>query len=130
MASFEPIPPEVDAASKVIIGAAIEVHRLLGPGFIESIYRKAMVHEMRLRGLSVQEEVSIGILYKELRIDGQRLDLIVQPGVVVELKAVDRLMRVHEAQVLSYLRTTGHRLGLLINFNEFLLTNGIKRLVR
>jgi GxxExxY protein len=124
----DPIPPELDAASKVIIGSAIEVHRHLGPGFLESIYRKALVHEMRLQRLTVNEEVPISVIYKDLRIDGQRLDLIVQPGVVIELKTVEKLLRIHEAQLLSYLRTTGHRLGLLINFNEKIVTDGIKRL--
>ncbi len=123
------VPAELDRASSEIIAAAIEVHRRLGPGFLESIYRKALMHEMRLRGLSVQEEVAITVLYKDLRIDGQRLDIRVEPGVIVELKTVDALLPIHEAQLMSYLRTTGCRLGLLINFRAELLKKGLKRVV-
>ena len=127
--SHEPIPPEVDEASNEIIGAAIEVHRNLGPGFLESVYEKALVYEMRLRGLTARQQVPIALLYKDLRIEGQRLDLMVEPGIIVELKTVDYLLPIHEAQLISYLRTTGCRLGLLINFRCNLLKKGIKRIV-
>ncbi|MDY7010596.1 MAG: GxxExxY protein [Planctomycetota bacterium] len=123
------IPPEVDKASNEIIGAAIEVHRHLAPGFLESVYEKALVHEMRLMGLTVHQQVPIALLYKDLRIEGQRLDLLVEPGVIVELKTVDSILPIHEAQLISYLRTTGYRLGLLINFRCNLLKKGIKRIV-
>ena len=125
----EPIPAEVDRVGHEIIGAAIEVHRHLGPGFLESVYEKALVHEMRLRGLDVRQQVPVALLYKDLKIEGQRLDLLVDPGVIVEIKTVDRLLPIHQAQVISYLRTTGHRLGLLINFNCGILKRGIKRIV-
>ena len=127
--SHEPVPPEVDKASNEIIEAAIEVHRHLGPGFIESVYEKSLVHEMRLMGLTVRQQVPIALLYKDLRIEGQRLDLLVEPGVIVELKTVDSILPIHEAQLISYLRTTGYRLGLLINFRCNLLKKGIKRIV-
>ena len=126
---YKPIPDEVDRASNQIIGAAIEVHRHLGPGFLEAIYEKALVHEIRLRGLVVRQQVPITVDYKDLQIKGQRLDLVVQSGVVVEVKAADRLLPIHEAQLISYLRSTGHRLGLLINFRCDVLKKGIKRIV-
>ncbi len=127
--SYEPIPAEVAAASHEIIGAAIEVHRHLGPGFLESVYEQALVHEMQARGLVVHQQKPIAVTYKELQIEGQRLDVLVEPGVIIELKAVEHLLPIHEAQLMSYLRTTGCRLGLLINFRQSVLKNGIKRIV-
>jgi GxxExxY protein len=123
------IPKELDDASSVIIGAAIEVHKHLSPGLLESVYEKAMAHELRLRGLKVEQQLPISVVYKDLRIDGQRLDLLVQGGVIVELKAIDKLLPLHEAQLLSYLKSTGFRLGLLINFNLPVVHKGIKRIV-
>ena len=93
----EPVPADVEEAAREVIGAAIEVHRHLGPGFLESVYEKAMVHEMELRGLTVRKQVPVALQYKGVRIEGQRLDLLVEPGVIVELKAVDCLLPVHEA---------------------------------
>jgi len=126
---FEPIPKDVEAAAEKVVDAAIEVHRHLGPGFLEAVYEKAMVHEIELRGLTVQRQIPLVLHYKGLQIDGQRLDLLVEPGIIVELKAVERLLPLHRAQIISYLRTTGRRLGLLINFNRRLLKGGIKRIV-
>ncbi len=123
------LPRELDEASNRIIGAAIEVHRHLGPGLLESIYERALVHELRLRGMSVRQQVAVSVMYKDLALDGQRLDLLVDPGVIVEIKAVERLAPIHQAQLISYLKTTGMRLGLLINFNHRLLKDGIKRIV-
>ncbi len=122
------IPPDVEQASHEIIGAAIEVHRLLGPGLLESLYHTALAHELSLRNITFRQEVPVTISYKDIEIEGQRLDLWVDPGVVVELKAVDRILPIHEAQLLSYLKTTGCRLGLLINFKVKLLEDGIKRM--
>lgn len=127
---FQRLPEEIEAAAHEIIGAAIEVHRHLGPGLLESIYEKAMVYEMRLRGLTVREQVIVPVVYKTLVIEAQRLDLLVEPGIVVELKAVDALLPIHEAQVISYLKSTRLRLGLLINFKVQLLSNGgLKRII-
>ena len=123
------VPRELDEASNRIIGAAIEVHRHLGPGLLESLYEKALTHELELRGLSVRRQVAVSVVYKDLVMEGQRLDLLVDPGVVVEVKAVERLAAIHEAQLISYLRCTGMRLGLLVNFNRRLLKEGIKRIV-
>lgn len=115
--------------TEVIIGAAIEVHRELGPGLLESAYQRAMSHEMRLRRLVFDEQKLCPLSYKDLVIDdAYRIDFLVAASVVVELKTVDALLDVHEAQVLSYLRFTGCRIGLLMNFRSTTLTRGLKRL--
>lgn len=129
LAKHEPIPKEIDDASNRIIGAAIEVHRHLGPGLLESIYERALTHELRLQGMTVKRQVPVSVTYKDLEIAGQRLDLLVEPGVVVEVNAVENLKDIHRAQLISYLRSTGYRLGLLINFNNEMLRTGIKRIV-
>ena len=123
------LPVELEQAAEQIIGAAIEVHRHIGPGLLESVYERALVHELQLRQISARQQVPVTVAYKDIEISGQRLDLLVEPGVIVEIKAVDRLAETHEAQLLSYLKSTGHRLGLLINFGQWLLKNGIKRMV-
>ncbi|MGZ5021467.1 MAG: GxxExxY protein, partial [Chthoniobacterales bacterium] len=111
-----------------IIGAAIEVHRALGPGLLESAYEVCLCRELALRGLAFERQKPIPIEYKEINLDcGYRADLVVEGRVLVELKAVDVLLPIHEAQLLSYLKLSGLDAGLLINFNERLLKNGIKR---
>ena len=122
-------PPELNELSGQILGAAIEVHRELGPGFIESVYETAFEHELRQQRLSVERQWPVKVKYKDIEIDGQRLDLLVEGKVIVELKAVDMLAPVHEAQLLSYLKATGLRLGLLINFNRPRLMDGVRRFV-
>jgi GxxExxY protein len=113
-----------------IVGAAIEVHRVLGPGMLESAYRIALSHELRSQGLGVESEVLIGIRYKDLEIPGAfRIDLMVERMVIVELKVVEKLMPTHEAQLLTYLRCCNKRLGLLLNFQGPVLKAGIKRVV-
>ena len=123
------IPRELNEASEAIIGAAIEVHRHLGPGLLEGVYERALVHELESRGLVVQRQVLVTVTYKDIHIEGQRLDLLVAPGMIVEIKAVESLSRVHQAQLMSYLKSTGYRVGLLINFGQVLLKDGIKRIV-
>jgi GxxExxY protein len=119
-----------DHLSNEIIGAAIEVHRALGPGLLESVYEECLARELTLRGLHIRRQVAVPLEYKGGRLEcTYRLDLVVEDLVVVEIKAVDRLEPVHEAQVLTYLRLTGRWLGLPINFNTPLLKNGIRRLV-
>jgi GxxExxY protein len=119
-----------NALSKVIIGAAIEVHRQLGPGLLESAYEECLAHEFNLRQVSFERQKPIPVEYKGTRLDcGFRLDFLVGNLVVVELKTVDKLAPIHEAQVLTYLKLTRCKLGLLFNFNVVRLTNGIKRLV-
>ncbi|MFO0926957.1 MAG: GxxExxY protein [Gemmataceae bacterium] len=130
MMNAPPITEEDERIAHEVIGGAIEVHRELGPGFLEKIYERAMVHELALRGLSVHAQRDILVPYKDILIPGQQLDLVVDERVVVELKAVDALHAIHEAQLLSYLKATGLRLGLLLNFNVRMMRDGIKRLVR
>ena len=113
-----------------IIGAAIEVHKHWGPGLYEEIYEKSLYHELRLRNISCENQVFLPLIYKGERIgDDLRLDLIVQAKVIVEAKAVKQLEPIHEAQLLTYMRLTKCRVGLLINFNVPVLTQGIKRMV-
>jgi GxxExxY protein len=120
---------EIDRLAHAVIGAAIEVHRVLGPGFLESVYEQAVGVELGLRGISFQRQALAAVNYKGHSIGESRLDLFVDGKLVVELKAVDQLAPVHTAQVMSYLKATGYRLGLLINFNVVQLKDGIKRIV-
>src|SRR5688572_32807309 len=110
-----------------IIGAAVEVHRHLGPGYLESIYHRALCVELRLRGIPFVVERRIDIVYKGEVLQGQKLDLIVEGRVIVEVKAVSQLEEIHGSQVVSYLRSTGLRAGLLINFNSVVLKAGLRR---
>ena len=113
-----------------IIGAAIEVHRELGPGLLESAYEQCLCHELSLRGISFQRQVRMPVRYKGILLDcGYCIDLIVADEVILELKCVDKIIPVHEAQLLTYLKLSGKRVGLLINFNCEVLRAGIKRMV-
>ncbi len=113
-----------------IIGAAIEVHRSLGPGLLESAYEECLCHEFSLQGMSFKRQVNLPITYKGITLDcGYRLDLLVQDQVVVEIKAVETLLPIHDAQLLSYLRLGGWQVGLLINFHVPILKDGVRRLV-
>ncbi len=116
-----------DALTEAIIGAAIEVHRVLGPGLLESIYEEALCHELELRGFAVERQVEVNVTYKEIVIKGQRLDMLVAGDVIVELKAVSKLPDVAAAQTLSYLKASGLSRALLLNFGENRLVDGIKR---
>ena len=113
-----------------IIGAAIEVHRALGPGLLESAYESCLAFELAEQGFKVERQKALPVLYKGVKIDcGYRLDLLVEESVIVEIKAVAALAPIHKAQLLSYLRLSSCRVGLLINFNVEVLRDGIKRLV-
>ncbi len=119
-----------DPRTSAIIGAAIEVHRHLGPGLLESAYEECLCHELHLCGLAFERQVDLPVSYKGLKLDcGYRIDLIVQKEVVVELKAIERIMPIHQAQLLTYMKLSGMSVGLLINFNAPLLTQGIIRRV-
>jgi len=121
---------EKDPRTGPIIGAAIEVHRHLGPGLLESAYEECLCHELHLRGLNFERQVDLPVSYKGLLLGcGYKIDLIVEQQVVLELKAVEKLLPVHDAQLLTYLKLSGKRVGLLIIFNTPLLTRGIKRIV-
>jgi len=116
--------------TRTIIGAAIEVHRNLGPGLLESTYRNCLIQELSLRGLKVASEQPIPVVYKDVKLEcGFRLDLLVEDEIVVELKSVEAIARVHEATVLTYLRLSHHRIGLLINFNVAILKEGLRRYI-
>lgn len=122
---------EINQLTELIIGAAIEVHRELGPGLLESAYQKALAHELTLRAIPFVEQKLCPIRYKDLLIeDAYRLDFLINDLVVVELKTVDALTDIHEAQVLTYLKFTSCRLGLLLNFNSATLIKGLRRLAR
>jgi len=126
--SHREIEEQKDPRTSPIIGAAIEVHRHIGPGLLESAYEECLCHELHLRGLSFQRQVALPVSYKGLLLDcGYRIDLIVEQEIVVELKAIDKILPVHEAQLLTYLKMSGKRVGLLIDFNNPLLTQGIIR---
>ena len=113
-----------------IIGCAYEVHRILGPGLLESVYQKALVQELKLRGFKVKSEVDIEINYKGVNVGSDlRLDIIVNDTIIVELKSVETILPIHKKQLLTYLRLTNLQLGLLINFNTNLLKDGITRIV-
>jgi len=119
-----------DALSREIIGAAIEVHRYLGPGLLESAYQQCLAHEFMQRGVPFEAQKPMPVEYKGVRLDcGFRLDFLVGGCVVVEVKAVETLLPIHTAQVLTYLKLAGSRLGMLLNFNEWRMADGIKRVV-
>ena len=120
---------EINQITEMIIGAAIEVHRHLGPGLLESAYQTCIAREMTLRGLSFEREKDLPVAYKGVQLDcGYRLDFLVEKSVIVELKAVESFLPIHEAQLLTYLRLIGCKVGLLINFNIPVLKYGIKRM--
>jgi GxxExxY protein len=113
-----------------IIGSAIEVHRILGPGLLESVYEAALAHEITQRGLRIERQVPVPVVYKGLRLKTDiRLDLRVADQVVVEIKSVERLNPIHRAQLLTYLKLTGLRIGLLFNFNVEFLRSGMRRIL-
>ena len=119
-----------DPRTEPIIGAAIEVHRVLGAGLLESAYEECLCHELHLRGLTFERQVHLPIMYKGLQLDcGYKMDLVVEQEVVLELKSIEKNLPVHEAQLLTYLKLSGKRVGLLINFNVPVLTRGIIRRV-
>jgi GxxExxY protein len=119
-----------DMLTQRVIGAAIEVHRKLGPGLLESIYQECLVHELKLRGIDHAQQVWLPIAYKDHAIpQGLRLDLLIERQLIVELKAAESILKIHEVQLLSYLRLSGLQRGLLLNFNVVVLKNGIKRIM-
>ena len=119
---------KVDAIAKIVVDACIEVHRTLGPGYLESVYEEALATELTLRNIPFEKQKTINVNYKGSPIGQARLDFLVDGLLVVELKAVETLAPIHTAQVISYLKATGLPLGLLVNFNTSLLKHGIKRI--
>jgi GxxExxY protein len=121
---------ENNEISEKIIGAAIEVHRTLGPGLLESAYQECLIFELKSLGFQVDKEKTLPIIYKEMKLDhGYRIDLLVENKIVLELKTVEFLTDVHTAQILTYLKLGNYPLGLLINFHTKLLKNGLKRYI-
>jgi GxxExxY protein len=120
---------KTDTLAHVVIGAAIEVHRHRGPGFLESVYEEALCVELAERGIAFERQKEIGVLYKDREIGKHRIDLLVGLSLMVELKTVEEFAEIHKAQVISYLKATGLSLGQLINFNVPVLKNGIQRVV-
>ena len=131
MDKFRSEPEEqLDKLAHDVIGAAIEVHRHLGPGYLEAVYQKALEIELGLRNIRFEAQRPVGVLYKGHPIGDGKLDFLVGEQLIVELKAVEELADVHKAQVISYLKATKLHLGLLINFNVTVLKNGLKRVIR
>lgn len=121
---------ELNNISGKVIECSINVHKALGPGMLEGAYEVCLMHELKKHGFKARSQVTLPIVYDGIRLDaGYRIDLLVEDAVIVELKALDRLLPVHEAQLLSYLRMSDRRLGLLINFNVRLLRDGVRRVV-
>jgi GxxExxY protein len=120
----------LDAITETIIGAAIDVHRVLGPGLLESAYERCLDYELRDRGLRVERQQPLALTYRNMRLDSAcRLDLLVERSVVIEVKALEQLARIHSVQLLSYLKLAGCPVGLLINFHSYALREGIRRVV-
>lgn len=121
---------EVNKTTEVVIGAAIEVHKHLGPGLLESAYEECLCHELSLRNIAFKRQVPLPVVYKGTKLDcGYRIDLLVNDEVIVELKAVESISPIHEAQALTYMRLGNWKVGLILNFNVPILVKGVKRLV-
>jgi hypothetical protein len=119
---------ELNELTEIVIGCALEVHRNLGPGLLESAYQECLIYELKTYGLYVEREIKLPIIYKEIQIDhGYRIDLLIENRLVIELKTVEKFTDVHTAQILTYMKLGGYATGLLINFNTKLLKDGIKR---
>ncbi len=130
MRTFVPVSADADRIAGAIVDAVFKVHRTLGPGLLESVYETCLAHELTVRGLRVERQVVLPINYEGVTLDaGFRLDLLVEEQVVVEAKAVEQMHPLFEAQLLTYLKLTGLRVGLLVNFNVRLIRDGIKRMV-
>jgi GxxExxY protein len=121
---------KLDLITRRIIGAAIEVHKALGPGLLESAYQTCLAYELRERGFKVEQQLPLPVIYKNVKLDcGYRLDLVVEDSVILEIKAIQELAPIHDAQLLSYLRLSGKTVGLIINFHVRVLKDGLKRVV-
>jgi len=128
--NFKPLSKRVETIAEKIVDAAYTVHKILGPGLLEKVYEVCFCHELSKRELKYKRQVDIPIVYDGMSFDeGLRLDVLVEELIICELKAVDQMNSVWEAQIISYLKLTGKRLGFLINFNVLLIKNGIKRII-
>ncbi len=130
MAEHTPIPESLDQIGRAVVDSAFRVHSSFGPGLLESVYETCLEHELKKRGFDVARQVSIPIVYDGVKLEpGLRLDLVVDESVIVEIKAVEKMLPVFEAQMLTYMKLSAKRLGYLINFNVPLIRDGIKRMV-
>ena len=130
MSLYEKVDPETEVVAKKVVDAAYKLHSTLGPGLLESVYESFFCHELKLRGLKVENQVVLPLTYEGMTLDaGLRLDLLVENRLVVELKAVEALANVHRAQLKTYLKLSGHELGLLINFDVPLIKDGVERII-
>ncbi|HUW56327.1 MAG TPA: GxxExxY protein [Planctomycetota bacterium] len=128
--AFEPIPEETDRIAAAVVDAAYHVHAALGPGLLESVYEACLCHELKKRGFSFKTQVAVPVVYDGVKLDaGLRLDILVADCVIVELKAVEKTNPLFEAQLLTYLKLSNHRLGLLVNFNVPVIREGIRRII-
>ena len=127
---FAPIDEDIERTATVVLDAAFQVHRALGPGLLESVYEACLCYELSQRGVPFKCQIALPVVYRDIRLEaGLRLDFLIADSLIVELKSVEKMNPIYEAQLLSYLKLSGKRLGLLINFNVSLLKDGIKRLV-
>lgn len=127
---YKPLEPEVEQVAKTVVDAAFKIHKTLGPGLLESVYEACMAHELELRKIPIERQKTFPICYEGKSIETDlRVDLLVYGHLLVELKAVEKMIPLYDAQLLTYLKLTGLRLGLLINFNVPLIKDGIKRIV-
>ena len=130
MKLFEPLPPDIEHLAKVVVDGAYKVHSSLGPGLLESVYETCLAHELRKRGIAIETQVAIPVVYDGIRLEaGLRVDLLIDRKLILEIKAVEEMNRLYKAQVLTYLKLTELRLALLINFNVPLIKNGIERII-
>ena len=121
---------DLERLARIVVDAGLKVHRTLGPGLLESAYEHCLARELQIRGLAVRRQVALPIVYEGAKLEsGYRLDLVIDDALVIEVTAVEALTRLHEAQVLTYLRLSGHRIGFLMNFNVTLFKQGVRRLV-
>lgn len=128
--SLTPLPAECERLAGVIVDAGLKVHMALGPGLLESAYERCLAYEIEKRGHAVQQQVELPIVYDGISLDaGYRIDLLIEGAIVVEAKSVESLAPIHQAQLLTYLKLSGHRLGFLMNFNVPLFKQGVKRLI-
>ena len=127
---YEPIPVEFELIAKQIFNCGLKIHKALGAGLLESVYEVCLAHEIAKLGLKVERQIQLPVIYDGITLDaGMRLDLWIERALLVEVKAIESLLPVHQAQLMTYLKLTGNRLGLLINFNTTLFKNGVKRVV-
>lgn len=130
MFDTDPVSERINSLTERVIGLAIDVHRAIGPGLLESAYEECLCYELSQNGLRFERQVELPVVYKQVRLDcGYRLDIIIEDLVILEVKAVDRIISIHEAQLLSYLRMLDKRVGLILNFHSTVLRDGIKRIV-